>query len=125
MEVWQIILLFAGIVFILWGLPLLLVPYFLYRALLVRTSPKKWSRECSKKDDEHLKMYAECDEWEKRYLSFKQEVSIQNEGFKLYGEYMNFGHKKAVIIIAGRSEGCKYCYYFAEPYRKAGYNVLV
>lgn len=127
MEAWEIILLSFGASLVLfWIASYFIVAAIVYNILLVRTSPQKWSRECSLKDDEEQKrMYAAGNEWCDRYSDKLCEVSITSDGFRLVGEYINFGFDKAVIIIAGRTEGCKYSYYFAEPYRQAGYNVLV
>lgn len=98
----------------------------LYSILLVRTKPDKWGRVCSfPEDEEYLQMFNEGIEWGKRYESFKQPVDIVSDGFHLFGEYFDFGADKAVIIIPGRTESCLYSYYFSEPYREAGYNVLV
>ena len=107
-------------------IPALLIGPVLYIKLLVRTSKKKWGRFCSEtKDKEQVQMYAAGLEWEKENHEYKQEVSICNDGFKLCGEFFNFGFEKAVIIISGRSEGCTYSYYFSKPYKELGYNVLV
>ena len=107
-------------------IPNILIAVILYLKLLVRTSKKKWTRDCSeKKDKEQIEMFEKGLQWEDENKNFKQEVSINNEGYNLYGEFFNFGFDKAVIIISGRSEGCKYSYYFAKPYKDLGYNVLV
>ena len=53
------------------------------------------------------------------------EVSVESDGFKLYGEYFDFGSDRCVIILPGRCESLIYSYYFAEPYEKAGFNILV
>lgn len=127
MEAWKIILLAfvaSGILF--WIASYFIVATVVYRILLVRTSREKWSRECSLEEEEEQKrMYAEGNEWYDKYREKISEVTINSEGFNLFGEYVDFGFDKAVIIIAGRTEGCKYSYYFAEPYRLAKYNVLV
>ena len=126
MEVWQIVLLIVGSGLLLWALMEFVVAYFVYRHLLVRTRPEKWSRECSIKDDDEQKaMYEVSEEWLLSYHHLMQEVKIENEGYALVGEYVDFGFDRSVIIISGRTEGCHYSYYFAEPYRLAGYNVLV
>lgn len=127
MEWWQIVLIcFAVSGLLFWILSYFIISYVVYRITLVRTSPDKWTRECSiKDDDEQVEMYKEAEKWLSLYVDKKSDVDIENEGFHLFGEYLDFGADKAVIIIAGRTEGCKYSYYFAEPYRRAGYNVLV
>ena len=127
MEPWQIVLvafIASGVLF--WISSYFIIAAVVYRILLVRTSPDKWSRECSLDDEEEQKrMYAEGNAWHDRYSDRISEVKINSEGFELFGEYVDFGFDRAVIIIAGRTEGCMYSYYFAEPYRAAGYNVLV
>lgn len=127
MDPWQIILIcfaVSGILF--WISSYFIIAYIVYRITLVRTSKEKWSRECSIQDDDlQAEMYKEAEIWLTPFLDKKTDVDIVNEGFHLFGEYLDFGFDKAVIIIAGRTEGCKYSYYFAEPYRKSGYNILV
>ena len=113
-------------VFVFGILPWPILAYYLYSVLLVRTSKKKWGRECSIPDDEEYKrMFDIGIEWEKQYASHKQPVEITSDGFRLVGEYFDFGSDTSVIIIAGRMESLLYSYYFAEPYRRLGYNVLV
>ncbi|MBQ2551616.1 MAG: alpha/beta hydrolase [Treponema sp.] len=103
-----------------------LPPFIIYRILLVRTKPEKWGRKCSDtKDKEQMTMFAEGEEWGESYKDFREEVSIESAGFKLAAQYFDFGNDKACIVIAGRSESCLYSCYFAEPYRKMGYNLLL
>ena len=127
MEPWQIILLSVlGSLILFWISSYFIGAAVVYRILFVRTGPEKWSRECSmKEEDEQKRMYADGNAWHDKYEDKISEVKIVSDGFNLVGEYADFGFDKAVIIIAGRTEGCKYSYYFAEPYRLAGYNVLV
>ena len=127
MEVWEIALLsLAAFGILFWISSYFIIAAVVYRILLVRTSPAKWSRECSlEEEEEQTRMYVEGNAWYDRYRDRASDVKIVSDGFNLFGEYVDFGFKKAVIIIAGRTEGCKYSYYFAEPYRAAGYNVLV
>ena len=103
---------------------LLVVPYIIYRALLVRTKKSKWSRECSSDDPELKSMFAMGGAWRQEHSQWLRDVTIVNDGFKLWGEYTDLGNKKAVIIVPGRSEGLVYGYYFARPYAESGYNVL-
>lgn len=107
--------------------PLFVLPYILYSILLVRgKDKKKWGRECpDPEDEEYKRMFDIGAAWEKEYHERKTEVDITSEGFHLFGEYFDFGGKNAVIIIPGRMESLLYSYYFAEPYRKLGFNVLV
>ena len=113
-------------VFVLGVLPWPILAFYLYSVLLVRTGKKKWGRECSIPDDEEYKrMFDIGIEWDRRYAACKQPVEITSDGFRLVGEFFDFGSDTSVIIIAGRMESLLYSYYFAEPYRRLGYNVLV
>jgi pimeloyl-ACP methyl ester carboxylesterase len=81
---------------------------------------------CSAPDnEEQLQMWNEGCQWAEGRRQHMQEVSIENDGLKLYGEYYDFGSDKCVIVLPGRCECLMYSYYFAAPYEKAGYNVLV
>jgi len=120
--VWIVI----GIILFFGLFPTLGMSYAIYRVLLVRNKPEKWNRTCSIPDDEeYKKMFDEGLEWDAQFRDRKRDVDIYNEGFHLVGEYFDFGSKSAVIIIPGRMESLLYSYYFAEPYRQAGLNVLV
>ena len=107
-------------------LPFLIMGAVLWCKLLVRTSKQKWGRYCSIPDDEEYKrMFDLGMEWHEQYKAHKSPVAIKSGRFHLVGEYFDFGSRRAVILIAGRMESLLYSYYFAEPYRAAGYNVLV
>ena len=54
-----------------------------------------------------------------------REISIENDGLRLAGQYLDFGFDRCVIISSGRTEGSVYSTVFAEPYVESGYNVLV
>ena len=97
-----------------------------YHAQLVRTTPEKWARVCSAPDNqEQLDMWNAGIEWADKYRDKITEVEIENDGFKLFGEYFDFGADKCVIILPGRCESLVYSYYFAPPYKEAGFNILV
>lgn len=118
-------ILFATVVAQLFLAPLILCG-ILYTILLVRTSPDKWSRVCTQpEDEEYERLYQQGLLWGEKHAKQMQEVSINSDGFNLCGQYFDFGYRRAVIIIPGRTEACLYSYHFAEPYQKAGYNVLV
>ncbi len=103
----------------------LIVAWIVYSTLLLRLSKQKWAREPSMpEDEEYNKLYDQALNWRKRHLSEKKDVSLENDGFRLYGEYFDFGFDRAVIIIPGRMEACYYSCHYAEPYREAGWNVL-
>ena len=97
-----------------------------YEDQLVRTTPDKWGRNCSFPDDaEQVQMWNDGIAWMEKNRDRITEVQIENDGFKLFGEYFDFGADRCVIILPGRCESLIYSYYFAPPYEKAGFNVLV
>lgn len=97
-----------------------------YKTQLVRTEPDKWGRVCSAPDnEEQLIMWETGIKWAQSHKEKIKEVHIENDGFNLYGEYFDFGAKRCIIILPGRCESLMYSYYFAPPYEKAGFNVLV
>lgn len=97
-----------------------------YKEQLVKTNPEKWSRVCSApENDEQIKMWNEGIKWANAHKQCMTEVEIENDGLKLFGEYYDFGNQRCVIIIPGRCECLVYSYYFAAPYKEAGFNVLV
>lgn len=97
-----------------------------YNNQLVRTEPEKWGRVCScPENEEQQAMWDGGLAWAAPYKDQVTEVAVENDGFKLVGEYFDFGSDRCVIILPGRCECLIYSYYFAEPYRKAGFNVLV
>lgn len=119
-----VLIILAAVVLLFIG-PVAVLSYILYRVLLVRTGPEKWGRECSlPEDEEYKRMFDIGAEWFEKNKHAKKEVSIVSDGYRLAGEYFDFGFKKAVITIPGRMESCLYSHFFAEPFVKAGYNVL-
>ena len=98
----------------------------IYREQLVRTEPEKWGRCCSApENEEQMAMWNAGVAWMEENKHRITEVQIQNDGFDLYGEYFDFGCDRCAIILPGRCESLMYSYYFAPPYEKAGFNVLV
>lgn len=119
------VIIWVAVVFLV-IIPVLIVPPAIYVILLVRTSKRKWRRKCTYPNDKEIKeMFDIGMEWAEKYDDKKCEVDIFSGKYHLFGEYFDFGYDKAVIIISGRTESLLYSYYFAEPYRRAGYNVLV
>lgn len=97
-----------------------------YMDQLVRTSPEKWGRTCSFPDDaEQVQMWNDGIAWMERNRDRITELQIENDGLNLFGQYFDFGKDRCVIILPGRCESLVYSYYFAPPYEKAGFNVLV
>lgn len=84
-----------------------------------------FSRGCSDPTiDYHLDMFNQGMKWREENLKFKKDVEVISLGDKLVGEYFDFGFDKAIILTPGRTETCYYACYYAETFRKAGYNVL-
>ncbi len=97
-----------------------------YEEQLVRTTKEKWARVCSApENEEQLQMWNDGIAWADCHREKITEVQIENDGFNLYGEYFDFGKERCVIILPGRCESLMYSYYFAPPYEKAGFNILV
>lgn len=97
-----------------------------YEQQLVRTSQEKWGRSCScPENEEQMQMWNEGVAWMEENRHCMTQLQIENDGLKLFGEYFDFGADRCVIILPGRCESLMYSYYFAPPYQKAGFNVLV
>ncbi len=101
-----------------------IISCIIYTKLFVRTSPEKWSRTVSWPDEELATMFKTGEKWGELHEKSRKRLEIDSCGFHLIGEYFDFGFDRAVIIIPGRSESGTYSYYFAEPYRLSGFNVL-
>ena len=108
-------------------LPTFIASRRIYMYHFYREKPEKWARVCSwTENKEQVLMYEKGLQWGAENAGYKKDVHIVNrEGMNLYGEYFDFGFDRAVIIHQGRTEACMYSYFFAPPYQKAGYNVLV
>lgn len=105
-------------------IPNVIAAYAVFVGQLKRTKPTKWTRECSSNDPVQVTMYREGMEWGTQNASAKRDVHIVNEGFNLYGEFYDCGSEKTALLVSGRTEGLRYCYYFAPPYWESGYNIL-
>ena len=102
------------------------VAVLVFKGTMVRSPKAPRERVCSCPEDaEQVLMFERGLEFAARYKDRIVPLEIENEGLRLFGEFFDFGSKKAVIIIPGRTESLAYSYYFAEPYRKASFNVLV
>ena len=125
MIVLWIVLALVVLGFLFFFLPFYIIADKQMKLLFTRTSPEKWNRTVNFPDDpEYVSMVRGGEAWADEHKDVMTDVSITNDGLRLCGQYYDFGHDKAVILIPGRTEGCTYSCYFAEPYRKAGYNVL-
>ncbi len=126
MELWEIILICLAAALGLGIIMTFVISYIIYRVLLVRTSDKKWDRNCSAPEEaEPVEMHRIGAIWAAEHAANKKELELTNEGFRLYGEYYDLGYDKAVIIVGGRMESLTYGYYFAKPFCESGYNILV
>ena len=112
-------------VIVLGVLPTLLMSGIIYRTLLVRTEKEKWARGPSLPEDaEYMRLYDDALAWREKWMANRRDVGITNDGLRLCGEYYDFGGDRAVIVLSGRAEACFYGCHYAEPYRRAGWNVL-
>lgn len=114
----------VGAILFFYVIPTLIISNVIYTVLFVRTDKEKWSRTVSWDDEEQRQMFAMGQEWGEKYENNRKRVQIKSQKFNLVAEYFDFGNDKVVIVIPGRMESGTYSYYFSEPYRKAGYNVL-
>lgn len=99
----------------------------IFSKIFVRSSPDMWTRSNSEPgaNPDHDAMHAMAEEWYAAHKSFAREVTVESDGLKLAGQYLDFGFDKCAVIIAGRTEGSVYSTVFAEPYVRSGYNILV
>ena len=110
----------------LWIISYFVASYMVYVKTLKRNSKEQWSRELpSALDERSVKMYNDGLKWADENKDFKVDLHVVRDGFNLYGEYYDFGYDKCVFVLSGRTETLRYGYYFAIPYHKCGYNVLV
>lgn len=132
METWQIVLIVVGIIlFLLFGGVVFSIVYTLpiaeklYQTQWVRKDKNAFARGCSDKSfDFHLDMFNKGMEYRETILDRISDVHIKSLDTDLYGEYYDFGFKKAIIVMPGRTETCYYGAFYAEAFIKGGYNVL-
>lgn len=99
--------------------------YCVYR-LTLRRGKDKWGRKIpTKLPADSIRMYEIGQEWATANADKKTDVHIQRDGLNLYGEYYDFGYDRCAFILSGRTESLVYGYFFAIPYAKNGYNILV
>ena len=98
-----------------------------YTNMFIRENKDKWARGNSAPENaEHTVMFETGMKWGNENASYMHEIEVTSfDGLKMKGEYFDFGNDKAAIIMAGRAETCKYCYYFADLYQKNNYNIIV
>ncbi len=127
MDIFFVVLwILLGILLIFGVIPCFILSYIIFATLLVRRKPEKWGHTCSQPDDPQIvAIFGEGTAWRDAHADRRSSVYIKNDGLSLYGEYFDFGHDRTVIILPGRMECCIYACFFAEPYRMAGYNILV
>jgi alpha-beta hydrolase superfamily lysophospholipase len=98
-----------------------------YTSMFIRETQDKWARGNSAPENaEHTVMFEAGMKWGTENASCMTEIEVTSfDGLKMKGEYFDFGFDRAAIIMAGRAETCKYCYYFADLYQKNNYNIIV
>ena len=113
-------------ILVLFVLPTMVCSWFIFRGVLMRPKGEKRERKCNFPDEkEYVAMYTAAEAWRAQVQDKKRDVTVTNDGLKLYGEYYDFGFDRAAIMLPGRTETCVYSSYFAEPYRQLGWNILV
>ena len=113
----------SGLVF--WIVSYFVASFMVYDKTLRRKSKEQWSRNPSSLESKYLLMDGEGMKWFEANKQYKKDVHIVSSGLSLYGEYYDFGSDRCAVILSGRTESLRYGYYFAVPYAKNGYNVLV
>ena len=104
------------------------IAYIVYSRTLMRGKSGTWGREhCSEPGCEALEtMWVRGIAWKDKNASFIKELSITSkDGLKLVAEWFDYGFDRTVIILPGRRETLIYSYYYANPYKESGVNVLV
>ncbi|MCL2861331.1 MAG: alpha/beta hydrolase [Firmicutes bacterium] len=99
----------------------------IFRTTMRRNTKKKRTRECTNlKDEQQMMMFEEGTQWAEQFKDKTEQLHIvSHDKLNLYGEYINLGYDKCVVILQGRTESLLYSYYFADVYAKNGYNILV
>lgn len=122
---WLYILLgVLGFIILFVVFPPFLISFILFEVLFVRNKKGKWGRGLSWDDPEQQQMFDEGNVWGEENEKYRTQVKIRSDGFNLVGEFFDFGYNRTVIIIPGRMEAGTYSYYFSDPYKQAGFNVL-
>ena len=104
------------------------IAYIVYSRTLMRGKSGTWGREhCSEPGCEALEtMWVRGIAWKDKNASFIKELTITSkDGLKLVAEWFDYGFDRTVIILPGRRETLIYSYYYANPYKESGVNVLV
>lgn len=128
MEWWVYLLIAVGVFIVLpYILMIFVVPPIIYNVTLCKRKPDTFSEEAMfrNKDEQIVQMYEEGRAWREKFAENRQRVEITSDGFKIVGEYYDFGSDKCVLIAGGRLDTRSFGAYYAEIYRKQGYNVLI
>ena len=129
---WAIALIIVGGVILLILLAVVLPMVLITMPIAEKLYKLQWTRGehafergCSDASfDYHLDMFNKGMEWRENNLKFKKDVEVISDNTKLVGEYFDFGFKKAIILMPGRTETCYYACFYAPTFKEAGYNVL-
>ena len=111
MDLWLKILIAVAAFALFTGLVLtLIIAFLIFKNIFVRKAPEMYTRDNSEPgaSADHDAMHELAVKWHSEHLSFVREISIQNDGLKLAGQYLDFGFDRCVIITAGRTEACIY-----------------
>ena len=132
MPIWAIVLIIVGSLLVLGLLVsvvlVFIVAYIVYSKTLMRGKSGTWGREhCSEPGCIPLEtMWERGLQWQIKNKSFIKELEIKSkDGLKLVAEWFDYGFDKTVIILPGRREVLIYSYFYANPYKGCGFNVLV
>lgn len=123
--IWSVVgLVISGLAF--WALSYVVASYCVYDQTLRNKKREYWGRNLPEDmNEDSEKMYATGIAWSQENVQYKKDVHIVNNGLNLYGEYYDLGCDRCVMILSGRTDSLIYGYYFAIPYARYGFNVLV
>lgn len=123
--IWIAVGIFALVNFILFVPMQFAAARIAHACSMKRRKKEIWSRECSSDEPYQIEMYEIGCEFARANAHCRHDLHMVNDGLNLYAEYYDLGFDKTVLVIPGRTEGLRYGYYFAIPYTKCGFNVMV
>lgn len=128
MDLWLKIVLGAVLFALLSGVVItFIISSIIFKRIFIRNSDTMLTRGNSEPgaNPDHDAMHVLAEEWYEKHRYLAREVSIENDGLKLAGQYFDFGFDRCAVILAGRTEASVYSTVFAQPYVDSGYNILV
>lgn len=92
-----------------------------------RGSEERWMRGgCADASDKKMyRMWEDGVQWAQDNNAYLAELETYNEKERLAAQYYDFGFDKAVIIVPGMYQTSTYSLYFADLWKKAGFNCLL